>query len=273
MSIDAADLRILDLVDQACAQIGVEWMLVGALARDVHLIEIAGIIPSRATIDIDIAVAVGSWETFDAIKELLINSSNFAPDSNFQRVRGLGALAGRQLDIVPFGAGLRDSSGVIRWPPDAAVVMSVAGFEEAYASSIEYQVDAQRFRLASVPGLAALKLIAWKDRHHLTTKDAIDFAELLSTYEHVVGSNKMYEEQIGLLDDNDFDPRLAAAWLLGADIRSIAAPNTMTEAITVLDNADFLNDVLIGARLDATTLEVLLEKCRDGLRTDHTRRN
>ena len=52
MSIDAEDLRILHHVEHACSQTGVEWMLVGALARDIHLIEIAGIVPSRATNDV-----------------------------------------------------------------------------------------------------------------------------------------------------------------------------------------------------------------------------
>ena len=132
MSIDADDLRILHHVEQACSQTGVEWMLVGALARDIHLIDIAGIVPSRATNDVDIAVAVESWETFAALKESLIESRKFVISNNAQRLLGVDDLDGRQLDIVPFGEGIRDASSLIRWPPDAAVVMSVAGFEEAF---------------------------------------------------------------------------------------------------------------------------------------------
>lgn len=157
MSIDADNLRILHHVEHACSQTGVEWMLVGALARDIHLIEIAGIVPSRATNDVDIAVAVESWESFTALKELLISSRKFVTSNNAQRLLGVDDLDGRQLNIVPFGEGIRDANGLIRWPPDAAVVMSVAGFEEAFRSSVEHQIGEQRIRLASVPGLAALK--------------------------------------------------------------------------------------------------------------------
>ena len=116
MSIDADDLRILGHVEQACSQTGVEWMLVGALARDIHLIEIAGIVPSRATNDVDIAVAVESWESFTALKDLLISSRKFVTSNNAQRLLGVDDLDGRQLDIVPFGEGIRDESSLIRWP-------------------------------------------------------------------------------------------------------------------------------------------------------------
>ena len=116
MSIEADDLRILGHVEHACSQIGVEWMLVGALARDIHLIEIAGIVPSRATNDVDIAVAVQSWETFAALKESLISSRTFVSSNNAQRLLGVDDLKGRQLDIVPFGERILDASSLIRWP-------------------------------------------------------------------------------------------------------------------------------------------------------------
>jgi predicted nucleotidyltransferase len=263
--IDADDLRILGHVEQACAQTGVEWMLVGALARDIHLVEIAGIHPLRATNDVDIAVAVESWETFAALKELLIGSRKFVTSKNAQRLLGVDDLDGRQLDIVPFGVGIRDPGSLIRWPPDAAVVMSVAGFEEAFRSSVEHKIGEQLIRLASVPGLASLKLIAWRDRHHETTKDAVDFALLLRAYEHVLGSNELYVVHLDVLEDNGFDPRIASAWLLGAHIRAIAAPTTIEEALRVLDDPRFRDDVLVSSQSDALQVEVLIERCREGL--------
>lgn len=64
MSLDAVDLEVLRLVGTPCRTVGVPWMLVGALARDVHLVEIAGVPSGRATIDVDVAVAVESWAAF-----------------------------------------------------------------------------------------------------------------------------------------------------------------------------------------------------------------
>ena len=84
---------------------------------------------------------------------------------------------------MPFGRGIEEPRAVIHWPSDITTVMSVAGFAEVLASNTESA--GQRIRLASVPGLAILKLVAWSDRGTTTDKDAVGFSRLLSTYEHV----------------------------------------------------------------------------------------
>ena len=109
MSLDAVDLEVLRLVEAACRTVGVPWMLVGALARDVHLVEIAGVPSGRATIDVDVAVAVESWAAFNELKNVLTDSGNFTPGRNAYRVLGTGeGLLGRQLDIMPFGRGIEE---------------------------------------------------------------------------------------------------------------------------------------------------------------------
>jgi predicted nucleotidyltransferase len=53
------------------------------------------------------------------------------------------------------------------------MVMNVAGFEEAFASSIPTQIEENLIvRVASIPGLTLLKLVAWSDRRRETDKDA-----------------------------------------------------------------------------------------------------
>lgn len=44
-------------------------MLVGARSRDLHQRRFRDVAPSRTTDDIDLALAVDDWETFDALKQ------------------------------------------------------------------------------------------------------------------------------------------------------------------------------------------------------------
>jgi predicted nucleotidyltransferase len=170
MTLDRSDLEVLSLVKDSCQNANIDWMLVGALARDVHLVHLAGISSGRAKTDVDIAVAVESWSEFERLKSSMIDTGKFRLTNMTQRLLGIGPFIGRQLDIVPFGTGIEETESQIRWPPDAATAMSVAGFNEAFNSSVTCEIDGQEIRLASVPGLAILKLIAWQDRHAETTK-------------------------------------------------------------------------------------------------------
>ena len=197
------------------------------MARDVHLLA-AGVAPGRATSDVDVAVIVRSWAAFDESQTALVKTGQLVKLTMAQRLRGKGALEGRQLDIVPFGGGVKDEDSMIRWPPDAAIVMSVAGFDEAFESSVTCNLDGLEVRVASAAGLGILKLIAWRDRRGETTKDAVDFENLLRSYEYIVGSDRLYGPDFETLERSGFEPGPAAAWLLGSDMRTIASPSTLT---------------------------------------------
>jgi predicted nucleotidyltransferase len=72
---------------------------------------------------------------------------------------------------------------MIEWPPSRDIVMNVAVFEEALASSVSVEMGGDlTVRVASLPGLTLLKLVAWSDRSRETNKDAADLHRLLTSY-------------------------------------------------------------------------------------------
>jgi predicted nucleotidyltransferase len=86
------------------------------------------------------------------------------------------------IDLIPF-RGVSSASQMIEWLPGRDIVLNVAGFEEAWASSTPVAVETDFVvRVASVPGLTLLKLIAWVDRRVENNKDAADLYRLLATY-------------------------------------------------------------------------------------------
>jgi predicted nucleotidyltransferase len=86
------------------------------------------------------------------------------------------------VDLIPF-RGVASGESMIEWPPSRDIVMNVAGFEEALASSVLLEIQPElSVRVASLPGLTLLKVVAWFDRGRETNKDASDLYRLLTTY-------------------------------------------------------------------------------------------
>lgn len=56
--------EILKVLEKALNQLGVDFYLIGALARDIQLKGVHGIEPPRATKDVDLAVLVKDIETY-----------------------------------------------------------------------------------------------------------------------------------------------------------------------------------------------------------------
>lgn len=97
--------------------------------------------------------------------------------------------------------------------------MNVAGFEEALASSIVIGIETGlTAHVASVAGLTLLKLAAWVDRGRESNKDAADLYRLLTSYADAGNTDRLYEQELDLLEAVDFDMQLAGAELLGRDV-------------------------------------------------------
>ena len=153
------------------------------------MVHVHGLRPGRATYDIDFGIAVENWDHFARLKEHLIATGDFAADRRaLQRLiySDQGAGFSLPVDLIPFG-GVASGDGTIEWPPSRDIVMNVAGFEEALTSSMPVEIaPGLVVRVASLTGLALLKLVAWSDRGRETDKDAVDLYRLVTSYANIV---------------------------------------------------------------------------------------
>lgn len=206
----------MDAVHEACTAEGIDFFVVGALARDLILEHRHGITSARSTRDVDIAIGVADWDEYRRLATRLIEEHGFR---EMDRPHRLGAPSGTPLDLIPFGA-IETSDRAIGWPPDEAFVLSTVGFSEVYDFSLTGIIDGEYgIRIASLPGIGILKLLAWRDRHHKTDKDAQDFCSVVRNYIDVIGM-ALYDEHDDLVDDA-FDEPIASARMLGRDSRPI----------------------------------------------------
>ncbi|BDP33622.1 MULTISPECIES: nucleotidyl transferase AbiEii/AbiGii toxin family protein [Vibrio] len=192
----------------------IPYFIAGATARDIVIHGIFGHAPGRATADIDTAIFVDTWGQFEDIKASLI-SSGLTETDLVHRLRE--PKSGYPVDILPFGA-LEDAERRIQWPPKHEETMSVVGFKEAFESSLQVDIDGLTFSVASLPGIALMKLIAWAERGNENSKDASDFLLLLNKYQ-LIHQDRIWEDYVP--QEFDYDVELVTAFLLGFDVRDI----------------------------------------------------
>jgi len=243
--LDPVTLHVVRDLHDACTTLGIAYMLVGARARDLLLTHVFGFPVERATRDIDVAVAVPDWPTFDRITTwLAAYRDGWSPPrtlrhrATYHVVDTPGhADVDVDVDVVPFGA-VENPPTTITWPPDGVIRMNVAGFAEAlrHAAHVRIAPDL-RVPVASLPGLAMLKLFAWADRRLTNAKDAGDLLLLLHRYAEAGNEDRLYAGEMDILKRCDYNFEIAGAYLLGADVAVIADPATRTQISALLNDA------------------------------------
>ncbi len=238
--VDPATVAVLRAVYAAARALGHEYLLVGATARDLLLVNVLGRTPGRATRDIDFGLAIENWSQFTAFRESLVKGGYFRVNARAaQRLHYKHPTEQWELpvDIIPFGP-IASEDDTIAWPPSHDVVMNVAGFEDALNSSVSIRIASDLLvNAASIPGLTILKLLAWSDRRRQTNKDASDLYTLLSSYCADAGNlDRLYEDDVDLLENAEFDVTLAGAQLLGRDVARICEHTSSRRIIEILDD-------------------------------------
>jgi predicted nucleotidyltransferase len=210
--------RVVADVQAAAQALGLQMMLTGAFARDLHLHHAWGVPVRRKTHDVDFALAVPDWAAFTSLRGELISSGLFVEAQGVSH--RLRHSSGLPVDLVPFGAIETDQRKIV-WPPDGDVVMDVFGFREAWETAVEVALpEAVRARAVSLPALAWLKIVCWQDRHRRSPrKDAQDLQLILSHYMDAGNDARLWEEFVEWTQQDGFDYELTGARMLGQDMR------------------------------------------------------
>lgn len=239
-SLPARTLEVLKLVDRVARELRVDYFVTGAMARDILLHGVFGIDPGRGTLDVDLAVAVQDWRQFELVKTRLVATNAFTAEERTPHRLYHREDAGEKaypLDLLPFG-GVEEPPNKIVWPPELSIVMNVAGYREALAAAQDVEVATDFVvPVASLPGLAILKLLAWADRGIENPKDAVDLVTLLRWYGAAGNEDRLYGEEMRLLEGLGYNMDLAGPQLLGKDAARITATETRNQVLALLDDA------------------------------------
>ena len=241
--IDASTVRILRHLRVACDRLDVPVLLAGAGARDLLLENVYGLDPGRATRDLDFAVAVQSWGQFFALRKSLTSTAEFI-DVHPGRPHRL-MYGSVPVDLLPF-RGVENDLAQVSWPPEMKVVMNVAGYEEVLDSAVSVSVEPHwDIRVASLPGLALMKIFAWVDRGAVNSKDALDLVTLCRTYADAGNLDRVFHQEQAMMQLVDYAMERASPWLLGLDLKRSISISTTERLMTVLHDTKRRNQLAV----------------------------
>ena len=226
-------VELYQKISEQAEQLDIQFLVVGATARDIVLVHGFDAAIERGTRDIDFGIQVQTWQQFEQLKSRLLDCG-FSPTKGKPHQLFIEDSDGLpwEIDIIPFGEVSSDQHS-ITWPPENVVEMSVLGFEEALADSMQVMVSANSnlsLSVASPAGMLLLKLISWSEREDsIRKKDAADIFYLTKHYSKIPQIfNALYDEDY--MELSDYQEHHASTMKLSQDARVIASPMTL-EAI------------------------------------------
>ena len=219
-SIPIPEVReIIKIIDIVLSKLNFDYYLIGARARDFWF-ESINLPPRRFTLDIDYAVLVPDIDKLDEIINLSTN------EYGFQKIIGVPhrmkfIKSDLLVDLLPF-EDISLSEYVILADNEKTKI-SIIGFKEVYQQLLDDGYSEGELKIASLPGLCILKLLAWDDKPFERDKDIVDLANIIYHYFDFT-MDEIYELHKDLFTD-EFDTYRAGARVLGRHIKKITERN------------------------------------------------
>ena len=215
--------EMLTALEKGLHKYGIDFYLVGAVARDVWMTAINDIPPSRVTGDIDFAVFINDKNTYADLREYLMNVEGFIPYKGNGFVLKWKNII--QIDLMPFGE-IEAKPSNITVEGTGLTSLNMPGFKEIYDSGLpEAELEEKhRFKFCTLPGIVLLKLLAFQERPEIRRDDIKDISKILKHFFDMY-ADEIYEKHNDLFGDKDINLNWIAARVLGRDMGKIAQLN------------------------------------------------
>lgn len=228
----ARDSRLRDVllaVDDCCLEIGIDFYILGALARDVWFIKEG--IAALGTKDVEFAIMLSDVDQFYQLKDRLIKNHGFEKTKTNEFV--LLNANHMQIDILPFGQLEVDDGVVVEG--EGLNRIKVNGFKEVYLASVEevHVLEDKQFKVATLPGIFLLKLIAFDDRPDQRPNDPEDCIQIVQNYFNLQ-SDIIYEHHNDLFGNDELTLELISARVIGREMRKTLDQNNALRERTAL---------------------------------------
>lgn len=206
--------ELLLTVQNCCLELGIDFYIIGALARDIWFTKEG--VSALGTKDVDFAVLISNVEQFYRLKGRLIKMHGFEKVSTNEFV--LIGPNKMQIDILPFGQ-LEVNDGVTV-QGEGLNRIKVNGFKEVYLASVEnvYVLADKQFKEATLPGIFLLKIIAFDDRPEQRPNDPEDCISIILNYFNLQ-SDLIYNHHNDLFGNDGFAFELISARVIGREMK------------------------------------------------------
>lgn len=206
--------EVFVIIDKVCRESGIEYYLIGAHARNFHLLE-SGIAPGRGTQDIDFAVMMPEIRHYNELKDLLVKNNFRKGNEPFRLIYDKTNMV---IDLLPFGE--IEEEGTIKFT-EREIELSVVGMKEVSEHTINVDMEELTIKVSPLEGIVILKLISYGEKSE-RRKDLDDISEILSNYFNI-NKDRFYAAHLDVVDEIPADNfvLLAGARLMGRDMKKI----------------------------------------------------
>jgi predicted nucleotidyltransferase len=269
--IDPAILEAIRKIDEIARRHETAYFLAGATAREIMLRHVFGRPPGRRTLDVDLGIAARDWEHFKLLKTALVEEAGFQPHARMVQRITYPSKPSVVVDLIPFG-GVETAERTIAWPPEEDIVMRVTGFSDGLESAVPVRLDQNLvIPVVSLPVLLVLKLFAWTDRKY-EKRDAPDIYTLLRQYGDAGNEDRLYGEDMSVLEAEGYDFELAGALLIARDAARVVSADTQKRLREILESdalmEELTNQIIVSSGLNdpehVRSCEALVRKMREG---------
>ena len=228
--------EMLYALERGLDKFGIDFYLVGAVARNVWMTGINNIAPRRTTGDIDFAVLINDKGVYEALKTYLILTEGFQPYKGNEYV--LIWKENLEVDLLPFGA-IDDEDAKFNSNGLGSTSISLQGFSEIYNDGLP-TLDLEgkhQFKFCTLPGIVLLKLIAWDDRPESRRDDIKDISDILNHF-FDMNDNEIFENHHDLFEKEEASLKHIAARVMGREMSKIAKKNELlfSRIVDILDS-------------------------------------
>jgi predicted nucleotidyltransferase len=213
-------VEMLKNMEHVFRDFGIDYYLVGAVARDIHLSVCIEAEALRKTEDIDIAKTINDAGQYNELKKALISTGDFTADPT-EAIK-LYYKSVIELDLLPFGAieSINRTVNLI----DPTFILNMPGFKEIYPFVNDIKVENTfTVKVCTMEGIILLKLLANNDRPQ-RTKDILDIEHIINVYFDLYSGN-IYDEHFDIMDSYKSDQsdylQLVSSRVIGRKIKRL----------------------------------------------------
>jgi predicted nucleotidyltransferase len=211
-------------LEQCFRLYGIDFYLIGAIAKNIWMDKIHRAALSKATKDFAVAILIPNKQTYEALKQHIVKEYPFAASQSnaFSFIWKEKYV----VDLLPFGEIENEAARVIV-DGKGFTSIDVPGFYEIYLNDLQtIQIENKTaFKITSLTGIVILKLFTWNDRPESKEKDITDTGDILHHYFGM--HNEFIWQQYAHLFDEYNDLKQLAAVVMGFEIKRILGGNTV----------------------------------------------
>jgi len=249
---------IINDLQKASAQLGVDFFGVGALARNVWYV--SNDEHARDTKDVDFGVYVPNTEIYNQLKNILIKDFSYkdVPTNAFC----LTSPYGIDLDLLPFGEIEQEGKVIIEGT--GLVSINLDGFMETYTKGlVETEIESSHIKVCSIPSVVLLKLIAYDDRPEHRPNDPIDINSIMEYYPQI--ETELIWGEYNFLYDDEVSHEEVGIKVLGYELSKIIFNNRklIGRIFNIIEKAIKLESELAKKMIQDSEVETVESKTKN----------